>query len=246
MKVFVINLARRPERMRYIDGQLANAGVAYERVEAVDGACLSEAERKSAANGFRWWCARGYMPRAGEIGCALSHRKVWRAMIDGDDAACCVMEDDVALSDGFVDMLRKVEVFMVKAVLPVVVLLTPRCAESRDEVVDGCFGRVAWAALTGGYVLNREAARRLLFATERLDSPIDEWSRWARRGSIALYAARPSVCSQAEYGSEEWGSVFASDTRDRTTVLVRDMSLPRKIVHKALRVIGKAIDEVLS
>ena len=166
-------------------------------------------------------------------------------MLAGDDAARCVLEDDVALSDGFADMLGKAGAFAAKAASPVVVLLTPRCAEPEGELSDGCFGRIAWAALAGGYVLNREAARRLLAATERLDSPIDEWSRWAKRGGISLYAARPSVCSQAEYGSEPWDSEFASDTRTRDMVLVKDMSLPRKIAHKALRVVGKIIDRVL-
>ena len=245
MKVFVINLARRPERMRYIAEQLAKAEVAYERIDAVDGAALSKRELRRLTNRFRWWCARGYMPRVGEIGCAMSHRNVWRKVLDGDEAACCVLEDDVALSEGFADMLRKAEAFAAKSASPIVVLLTPRCAEPKGEFVDGHFGRIAWAALTGGYVLNREAARRLLAATERLDSPIDEWARWAKRGGIALYAAQPSVCSQAEYGSEPWDSEFASDTRTRDMVLVKDMSLPRKIAHKALRVVGKIIDRVL-
>ena len=246
MKVYIINLARRPERMRYMQEQLAKAGVAYERFDAVDGARLSRLECKSLARRFRWWCARGYMPRAGEIGCAMSHRNVWRKMLDGGETDCCVLEDDVALSEGFTDMLRKAEAFAAKsAALSVVILLTPCCAEPNGEFVDGHFGRIAWASLTGGYVLNREAARRLLAATERLDSPIDEWARWAKRGGIALYATQPSVCSQAEYGSEPWDSEFASDTRTRDMVLVKDMSLPRKIAHKALRVVGKIIDSVL-
>ena len=246
MKVYVINLARRPERMRYMQEQLAKVGVAYERVDAVDGARLSRSECKSLVRRFRWWCARGYMPRAGEIGCAMSHRSVWRKMKDAQDRAFCVLEDDVSVSERFAEILDKAESFAARSASPVAILLSPFCAEPQGELAEGCFCRISWAALTGGYVLNRAAARRLLSATERLDSPIDEWARWAKRGGIALYAAQPSVCSQAEYGSEEWGSVFESDTRDRATVLVRDMSLPRKIVHKSLRVIGKAIDAVLS
>ena len=246
MKVFVINLARRPERMRFIAEQLANVEVAYERIDAVDGAALAKDDLQRLSNRFRWWCARGYMPRAGEIGCAMSHRSVWRKMKDAEDCAFCVLEDDVSVSERFSEMLDKAESFAAGSASPVAILLTPFCAEPQGGLAEGCFGRISWAALTGGYVLNREAARRLLAATERLDSPIDEWARWAKRGGIALYAAQPSVCSQAEYGSEEWGSVFESDTRDRATVLVRDMSLPRKIVHKSLRVIGKAIDAVLS
>ena len=245
MKIYVINLARRPERMRYMQEQLAKVGVAYERVDAVDGARLSGSECKSLARRFRWWCARGYMPRAGEIGCAMSHRSVWRKMKDAEDRAFCVLEDDVAVSDRFAEMLDKAESFAARSASPLAILLTPFCAEPQGGFTEGSFGRIAWAASTGGYVLNREAAQRLLFATARLDSPIDEWSRWAKRGGIALYATQPSVCSQAEYGSEPWDSEFASDTRTRDMVLVKDMSLPRKIAHKALRVVGKIIDRVL-
>lgn len=245
MKVYVINLARRPERMRYMQEQLAKVGVAYERVDAVDGAQLSRLECKSLARHFRWWCARGYMPRAGEIGCAMSHRSVWRKMKDAEDRAFCVLEDDVSVSERFAEMLDKAESFAAGSASPVAILLTPFCAEPQGGLAEGCFGRISWAALMGGYVLNRAAARRLLSATERLDSPIDEWARWAKRGGIQLYAAQPSVCSQAEYGSELWDSEFASDTRTRDMVLVKDMSLPRKIAHKALRVVGKIIDGVL-
>ena len=245
MKIYVINLARRPERMRYMQEQLAKAGVAYKRVDAVDGARLSESECKSLARRFRWWCARGYMPRAGEIGCAMSHRSVWRKMKDAEDRAFCVLEDDVAVSDRFAEMLDKAESFAARSASPLAILLTPFCAEPQGGFTEGSFGRIAWAASMGGYVLNREAAQRLLFATARLDSPIDEWSRWAKRGGVQLHAARPSVCSQAEYGSETFDSPFASDTRDRSTVFVSDMKPVRRFFHKCLRLVGRTLDRLL-
>lgn len=245
MKVYVINLARRPERMRYMQEQLAKAGVAYERVDAVDGARLSRSECKSLARHFRWWCARGYMPRAGEIGCAMSHRSVWRKMKDAEDRAFCVLEDDVSVSERFAEMLDKAESFAARSASPVAILLTPFCAEPQGGLAEGCFGRISWAALAGGYVLNREAARRFLSATERLDSPIDEWARWAKRGGVQLYAAIPSVCSQSEYGSEPFDSPFASDTRARDTVFVSEMKPIERFFHKGLRIVGLTLDRLL-
>jgi len=231
--------------MRYMQEQLAKVGVAYERVDAVDGVRLSGSERKSLARYFRWWCARGYMPRAGEIGCAMSHRSVWRKMKDAEDRAFCVLEDDVSVSERFAEMLGKAEAFAAASASPVAILLTPFCAEPEGGLAEGCFGRIAWAASAGGYVLNREAARRFLSATDRLDSPIDEWARWAKRGGVRLYAAHPSVCSQAEYGSETFDSPFASDTRDRSTVFVSEMKPMQRFLHKGLRIIGRTLDKLL-
>ncbi|MFT4432070.1 glycosyltransferase family 25 protein [Caballeronia sp. 15715] len=38
----------------------------------------------------------------GEIGCYLSHREVWKQLVDSGDDAWCIMEDDIALRSGFV------------------------------------------------------------------------------------------------------------------------------------------------
>lgn len=245
MKVYVINLARRPERMRYIAEQLANVEVAYERIDAVDGAALAKDDLQRLSNRFRWWCARGYMPRAGEIGCAMSHREAWRKAVDGNMAYECVLEDDVSLSSDFPNILREAETFLKDDEFARVIIFTPKISEVVPAECGGCFRRIRWAMSAGAYALNRKAAAQLLKVTMPLASPIDEWSRWAKRGGVQLYAAIPSVCSQSEYGSELWDSEFASDTRARDMVLVKDMSLPRRIAHKALRVVGKIIDGVL-
>lgn len=46
MKVFVINLDRRKERMAYMKRQLLDFGVAFERVCAVDGKLMSHCEKR--------------------------------------------------------------------------------------------------------------------------------------------------------------------------------------------------------
>lgn len=246
MKVFVINLARRPERMERIRRQLDALGIAYERIDAVDGSRLTTAERRSAARAFRWWCAKGYLPRAGEIGCGLSHREVWRKIAEGKDASACVLEDDVTLESGFVGMLGTTERFLCGGAMPRVVLLTPVHSEFRCKLAEGVFGKIDWAMHSGGYVVTPESARRLLRVTSPMTAPVDEWRRWAKIAKMDLFAVDPAVCSQAEYGSEPWGSPMESDTRERGIVFVKDMSTARRIVHKAVRVVGKALDFVFT
>ncbi|SAL12665.1 LPS glycosyltransferase [Caballeronia sordidicola] len=37
----------------------------------------------------------------GEIGCYLSHREIWKQLLNSDDKAWCVLEDDIRLHHGF-------------------------------------------------------------------------------------------------------------------------------------------------
>lgn len=244
MRLFVINLARRKERMAFMERQFASLGLAFERIDAVDGEMLSRAERRNVVANFRWWCAQGYRPRGGEIGCALSHRNALAKVIEGDLACACIMEDDVTLGDGFKEALESAEKFATSNFDPKAVLFTP-CEASKSNAGAESFVRIPWAQSCGCYVVNKKAARRLLAVTSPLISTIDDWRRWSESGKFALYAACPAVCGQAPYGSEPFDSPFASDTRDRDTVFVSEMKPIRRIVHKCLRLVGRTLDRVL-
>lgn len=240
MKIFVINLARRKERMSFMERQFASFGIAFERIEAVDGEKLSGEERRKAVDGFRWWCSRGYRWRAGEIGCALSHRIALAKIVKEDLRYACIMEDDVNLGAEFRATLESAEKFVTSNSEPRAVLLTPCEAAKGDGFV-----RIPWAQSCGCYVVNQESAKKLLAVTSPLTSTIDDWRRWSEKGKFALYAACPAVCSQAPYGSEPFDSPFASDTRDRDTVFVSEMNPMARFFHKCLRLVGRTLDVLL-
>lgn len=240
MKIFVINLARRKERMAFMERQFASFGLGFERIDAVDGVMLSPEERRKAVASFRWWCSRGYRARAGEIGCALSHRIALAKIIEDDLPCECIMEDDVTLGDGFGAALEAAEKFVTSDSEPKAVLLTPCEAAKGDGFV-----RIPWAQSCGCYVVNQEAAKRLLAVTMPLTSTIDDWRRWSEKGKFALYAMSTAVCSQAPYGSEPFDSPFASDTRDRDTFFVSDMKPVQRFCHKCLRLVGRTFDRLL-
>ena len=240
MKVYIINLARRPERMRFMQEQLDRTGAAYERVDAVDGDRLPKEERTKAVNGFRWWCSQGYTARAGEVGCALSHRKALAKVVEAGLPCACIMEDDVTLGEGFCDALESAERFVTSEAYARVVLMTPCEAAKGEGIV-----RIPWARSTGCYVMNLEAAKKLLAVTSPLTSTIDDWRRWSEKGGFALYAFSPAACSQAPYGSEPFDSPFASDTRARDTVFVSEMKPIGRFFHKGLRIVGLTLDRLL-
>lgn len=245
MRLFIINLARRTERMAFMERQFAAVPLGFDRIDAVDGEKLSPEDRGMAVNDFRWWCAQGYKARAGEIGCALSHRIALSRIVDEGLPCACIMEDDVTLGEGFCRVLETVERFLVTQADPKVVLLTPCDAAKGHAAEKEGFVRIPWASSAGCYVVNQEAAKRLLAVTSPMTSTIDDWRRWSEKGRFALYAFCPSVCSQAPYGSESFDSPFASDTRNRDTVFVSEMKPVARVVHKCLRLVGRTIDKLL-
>jgi glycosyl transferase family 25 len=87
MRVHLINLDRSPERLATMRQALAERGVGFERLSAIDGRALGAEV-----------LARHPDISAGEIGCLLSHRAAWKLIADGDEPFGAVLEDDGLLS----------------------------------------------------------------------------------------------------------------------------------------------------
>jgi Glycosyltransferase family 25 (LPS biosynthesis protein) len=92
MKVFVINLDRRQDRLAEISAELSRLGLEFERISAVD------AKHVSVKNLVEWWKARVYNnfenPPVGQIGVFHSHRIAWQKMVDQNIPQALIFEDD--------------------------------------------------------------------------------------------------------------------------------------------------------
>lgn len=100
MKIFVINLKKDTKRLELILDQFKKLNITnFEIVEAVYGKDLTQEElnlkyeSKSASR-----IVRELSPP--EIGCALSHIKVYHKIIK-ENKRCLILEDDVIISDTF-------------------------------------------------------------------------------------------------------------------------------------------------
>ncbi len=103
--IYVINLARDSDRLESFSARLRSLDLAFERIEAVNGAELTpdyiSEHSTPACSAF---CTRT------QIGCYLSHVKVWRRIIDDPESpdVSIIMEDDNIPSDGFVSDVQDV------------------------------------------------------------------------------------------------------------------------------------------
>jgi glycosyl transferase family 25 len=92
MRTYLINLARRPDRLAAMLHQAASLGLALERVEAVDGARAESLDRWFQQNG-----PLGQIPQ-GDKACLLSHRRAWEMFVAGGESHAVFLEDDVRLA----------------------------------------------------------------------------------------------------------------------------------------------------
>ena len=119
--IVVISLKRADVRCGRISQRLRGLGVTYEIFDAIDGRELSSKEKNRAVNRFSFWCRVGRPVLDGEIGCALSHVRVYKRFLEEqtrvgiDNIPCiCILEDDAILTDRFKESLAGVERMITK------------------------------------------------------------------------------------------------------------------------------------
>jgi glycosyl transferase family 25 len=99
IKIYVINLARSVGRRNHIKKILGNLN--YEFVNAVNGKDLDS----KYVNDIKKNTLRNLS--VGEIGCFLSHKKVYKKILDSSEDYCLILEDDIQLCKNFVNEINK-------------------------------------------------------------------------------------------------------------------------------------------
>jgi glycosyl transferase family 25 len=159
LKIYLINLDRAQDRLRRMEMKCAGAGLAVERVPAVDGAALQFPHPEFDARAYRYLHGRRVIPA--EVGCYLSHVECARRLLQSGATHALVLEDDVAFPPDFGRLLQ--DVLLNSHDWDILRLSTinrgPKFGFRR--LTDG---RSLAIALTrekgaGAYIINREAAR---------------------------------------------------------------------------------------
>jgi glycosyl transferase family 25 len=102
LPVQVINLVRRPERLRRIGAALDAAGIRWEPIDAIDAQSVSHKDLSTEFGSG--WRRRAFPATLGDMACSLTHQLVWKKIADSGQAAI-VLEDDAVLADSFGEFL---------------------------------------------------------------------------------------------------------------------------------------------
>ena len=175
--IYVINLDRDTERMASIRANLDGLGLPFERLAAVMGKDVTEWEKLVDLPAYAWR-NRLDIPRAGEVGCYLSHLKAMETFLRTDAPWCVILEDDVEVLPACADVLRSlaekddwdlVKLFNFHSGLPV----KKRALGSAHHLV----AHLTRTTSSAAYVVNRRAAETLMQSmrpiTEQVDHALD-------------------------------------------------------------------------
>lgn len=191
LMVLLINLPRSTERRERMQQRLANLGLDYELLPAVDGRAQWDQLLPSVdLQAFQRHAGSDVLP--GEIGCYHSHLQAWQRLLASDAQVLLVLEDDMVFHDDFLDALRialrgrahwdMLKLAKIRAKQPVCQgLLGP-------YRLNACIG-----AFTGfgAYLIQRETAQRLLPQLLPIRAPIDRELEQVHRHDLRHFSLEP-------------------------------------------------------
>lgn len=201
LPTFVISLARDEERRSHMRQQLAALAMAAEFVPAVDGRALSSDELAcyDRARALRIYGVE-MMPT--EIGCFLSHYRLYERMQREQIPVALIMEDDLEIRPEFPQILANL---LSDPAPPWLVVRfesqrgrvrEPRTRKDRGTIVRqlgaGELVRLNIHVLgLGAYLIRLEGARRMLRYGQRIFMPIDQTMDRFWESGIEPYVVRP-------------------------------------------------------
>ncbi len=204
MQAFLINLARRPDRLRAMVKQLDCLDIPFKRIKAIDARHAADAviDRHFAATGPLGPLAKG------DKCCTLSHLSAWEAFLQSGEKYGLILEDDVVLDCEAVKLLHS-EDWIPKGVGLLKLEQYVNCGKRilvSDPVGIGCSRTVARlrSKHTGAaaYIIARETAQMLLHDVRKWTLPIDHMlfnpNNSPLIDAIRPYQMMPAVARQSK------------------------------------------------
>ena len=196
---YFINLDRSPARRAHMEQEFARLGLSAQRIAAVDGQLLDNADMPPLTPFARdkWQMTKS------EIACAMSHRKAWALIAESDAEHGAVFEDDVRLAPGLAQLLAQTDWIPADLECVKLDLSGIHAFHLRLEpIANGQYAlscAISNLGSSGGYIVTRAAARRLFEATALLGGAVDNMM-FARSdpGFVGLHFRQlhPAVCAQ--------------------------------------------------
>lgn len=203
--IFVISLPGSAARQQAITAQLGRQGLAFSWLEGVNGRSLDESAVRRLYSAERAEREGGRQLSRGEIGCALSHLKIYQTMLDEALDLVLVLEDDAALSENFAEELKQVcaavdwndnELVLLSHIHKYTDWGALRIAPGLRLV------RPVTAYNGNGYLLTRSGARKLLAALRPLHQPADCWNYLLKKGVLRIRGIVPYLVNHSRLSED--------------------------------------------
>jgi glycosyl transferase family 25 len=211
MRIYLINLARRADRLKTMTEAASRLGLTFTRIAALD-ARLGKPPTDCFADGG----PLGEIP-AGDKACLMSHRMAWEQFVAGDDSHAAFLEDDVVLTPSAAQFLK--DASWIPAGTDVVKLehygppgqsvllsdfcdLSPASGNQRFQIARMQSRHTGAAA----YILSRRAVE-LLLKEPRFNLPVDHLlfnpNNSPLFAGLAPWQLLPAIARQEEFVGEK-------------------------------------------
>lgn len=208
MKYFVINLAKDVVRKNHMIEKLDSLNLDYEFIDAVYGLDITDNDMPSFYNAARAIKVRTSLAKS-EIGCALSHIKIYQKIVQDNLPYAVILEDDVTINADINDVVTTLEKDgHLKSDTSDIIFLGggrfrysnwyPKKLTAQYKFVS-VYDR-AWGAY--GYIITNAAARSLLTNITPIYTVIDYWDHYARNRWVSLKAVIPKVITISADGAD--------------------------------------------
>lgn len=174
IKGFVIHLERATGRRKHAETLCHALPFAAEIISAIDGQKLSDEEIAAVYQRHKYKPSYPFELSHSEIACFLSHRKAWQAIVDQNLDGGFILEDDVALDYNFLEGWALAAINFT----PQHFIRFPfRIKEKGQKIAETATHKLIIPCPVGlgqvAQLVGRNAAEKLLIATEKFDRPVD-------------------------------------------------------------------------
>lgn len=227
IKSYLINLDKDSDRLAFMRANFQRLGLVFERFAAIDEKTFSDAAYQQfmaeRPRGGKLWLR-------GQMGCFLSHYHIWQKIVQGPDTFCAVFEDDVHLANDLGRALSAIDSIPDNVDLIRLDTSTSRIKLRRqpDVILDQrkLYRVESTSWCTGGYIIHRRAAQRLLELPISYHQPVDILLFNHEESAIAprfrVLQCYPALCVQDKHldGVVQFGSniEIGDETRQSLTL----------------------------
>ncbi len=190
MKIFVISLYSATARRKSIVDQFEKLKIEFDFIDAIDGRGFSKEELikytdyESVIKNRKWLSN-------GAIGCALSHLKAYKKLIDDDLDEALILEDDVLLTNDFADFLKSYQ--KAKPTIDILLLYYTSwkpCKLYQSSKIDfgihSIFSPVDFnqPITAAAYIISKETCLSLVNTITPIKYAADSWGDFYKMGSF--------------------------------------------------------------
>jgi len=173
MKAYLINLPDANERLQRAREAIEKAGFEWVRVEGILGRDLPFPHPDYDASSYRWMHGKRFNPA--ELGCYLSHLKAMEEFLETEEPFALILEDDILFQPGAKEAIEAATQY--DSHWDILRLSSINTGYSRKiaKLTEGYFLNINLTRETGAgaYVVNREAAQKLIKVLLPMKLPYD-------------------------------------------------------------------------